>query len=92
MNNAAALDRAFALIARLNDSVTPARSTTRAAEKVARLAGQKGSAALYWLSSALVEHKHALVMMALDEQKAAAHVVKRDRALELYATRSAQQL
>lgn len=95
MNNAAALGRALALIARLDNSATPARSMTRASAKLAALASRSPRArAFYWLSQAVNDHKHATLAAALrDGDKVVAdHVARRDRALQLFARRHAQQL
>lgn len=95
MNNAAAIDRAFALIARLTNSATPARRMTRASDKLAALATRSPRArAFYWLALAISDHKHATLAAALrDSDKVVAiHVARRNRAIRLFARRHAQQL
>lgn len=84
--------RAAALFDRINTSSRPARAAERASAKVFRLAEKKDSAALFWLSIALWEHKRALVAMVRAEPAACVHCGRRDHALKLFATRSAQQL
>ena len=93
MNNASSLDRAFAIIARVNAARTPAARVQRAASaarKVLRLAGGVDSIAqiqkalaLYWLGSALYAHGEALALEGVSDCKVAYRTGKRDRCLQL---------
>ena len=86
----APIDRAFALLARLSATATPARALSRAASKLVWLARNSSKVrSIYWLSVAVLDHKHALAAAALgDEALMADHVVRRDRSIELFAHRA----
>lgn len=90
MKNVTALDRAFALLTRINAAPNALELCQRAAGVTRARAARTGNRAAYWMSVALDAHFRALLQAGNDDAEMAYQVEKRDRALRLAALRATE--